>query len=163
MERRVREAFLPLLECLHIARHFRTAPIAKESSMAEKNSDLSSEELTTTEKITTTRKSFRVPVNDPFTLTVKIGDESFGAFDVVEGGVGVFQSRRNLFSIGEEIDNITLLFRGEPLAMQGRVVHISRDEDNTFRYGVQFTKLDPETEDKLVSFVSRTREDYFQE
>lgn len=131
--------------------------------MADKNSGLSSEELTTSEKVTTTRKSFRVPVNDPFTLTVKIGDESFGAFDVVEGGVGVFQSRRNLFSIGEEVDNITLFFKGEPLEMQGRVVHISRDEDNTFRYGVQFTKLDPETEDKLVSFVSRTREDYFQE
>ncbi|TVM19731.1 hypothetical protein DPQ33_00395 [Oceanidesulfovibrio indonesiensis] len=130
--------------------------------MADKNTNHDPEKHKDSEHPAVTRKSFRVPVDDSLALNVRIGEESFGAFDIVEGGVGVFQSRRNLFSIGEVLDDITLTFKGEPLHMQGKVVHISRDEANNFRYGVQFTQLDPETEDKLVEFVSSTRKDYFQ-
>ncbi|MFW5734229.1 MAG: PilZ domain-containing protein [Oceanidesulfovibrio sp.] len=130
--------------------------------MADKNTSSEHKERNESDKQTVTRRSFRVPVDDPYILNVTIGDENFGAFDIVEGGVGVFQSKRNLFSIGEDLNNMTLTFKGEPLHLQGKVVHISRDQDNSFRYGVQFTKLDPETEDKLVEFVSSTRKDFFQ-
>ncbi len=130
--------------------------------MADKSTNTDPEKNNESEQQTVTRRSFRVPVDDSIHLNVKIGDENFGAFDIVEGGVGVFQSRRNLFSIGEMLDDITLTFQGEPLQVQGKVVHISRDDANNFRYGVQFVRLDPEIEDKLVEFVSSTRKDYFQ-
>jgi len=130
--------------------------------MADKNTNPEAEEHAQ-KKRDITRRSFRVPVDDSYILRVRIGGEDFGAFDIVEGGMGVFQSMHNLFSIGEILEDITLMFKGEPLQLQGKVLHISRDDNNFFRYGVQFTKLDPKTEDKLVEFVSSTRKDYFQD
>ncbi len=107
------------------------------------------------------RRAFRVPLTDPNVLTVQVGDEHFGAIDIVEGGVAIFHASRNAFSVGEELDRITLRFRGEPLILKGRVVHLARDEANHFRYGVEFIELDSVAREHLQDIVKRARADFF--
>lgn len=108
------------------------------------------------------RKAFRVPISDSYALTVRVGEENFGAFDVVEGGVGIFHSRRAAFSVGQELEAVTLFFRGEPMALSGRVVHVSRDDRGMIRYGVEFSNLDEDLREQLDDFVRIARKEYFE-
>lgn len=106
------------------------------------------------------RKSFRVPLDEPYALTVHVGEESFGAFDLVEGGVGIFHSQRAVFSVGQPLVDMQLHFRGQVLAVQGRVVHVLRDDRGMIRYGVEFQDMDDETRQQVVEFVRFARNEY---
>lgn len=110
----------------------------------------------------TFRKAFRVPISDSYALTVRVGEENFGAFDVVENGVGIFHSRRAAFSVGQDLADITLFFRGEPMVLRGRVVHVSRDDRGMIRYGVEFAELDEDLREQLTEFVRIARKEYFE-
>ncbi len=110
----------------------------------------------------TFRKAFRVPISDSYALTVRVGEENFGAFDVVEGGVGIFHSRRAAFSVGQDLSDITLFFRGDPMVLRGRVVHVSRDDHGMIRYGVEFADMTDEQRAQLADFVRMSRQEYFE-
>ncbi|GAB7082249.1 PilZ domain-containing protein [Megalodesulfovibrio paquesii] len=106
------------------------------------------------------RKSFRVPVGDRYALAVQIGGVSYGAFDLVEGGVGIFHSRHAAFSVGQTLEGLLLQFRGDTLSLAGRVVHVFRNEDGMIRYGVEFLDMDAETQARLAEFVRLARLEY---
>ncbi|MCA1945329.1 MAG: PilZ domain-containing protein [Desulfovibrio sp.] len=106
------------------------------------------------------RKAFRVPVHDAYALTVRVGEENFGAFDVVEGGVGLFHSRRAAFSVGQELEDMFLMFRGASLPVRGRVAHVLRDDHGLIRYGVEFLDMDEETRVEMHRLVQQARQEY---
>lgn len=106
------------------------------------------------------RRAFRVPVRESQMLTVRVGEEHFGAFDVVEGGVGIFHSRRAAFSVGQPLEDMCLFFKGEPLPVYGRVVHVVRDEHGMIRCGVEFLDLDEDTRDRVYELVQLARKEY---
>ncbi|OGP59655.1 MAG: hypothetical protein A2V65_02455 [Deltaproteobacteria bacterium RBG_13_49_15] len=104
-----------------------------------------------------TRDSFRAPIDPSNPIQVKIGTRKYDALNIARRGIGVLVPSPDVFAQDEELKTLVLICRGNEIALEGRVVHISPYELGKFICGIEFICLDEKTVLRLREYLEKCR------
>lgn len=107
------------------------------------------------------REYFRLPVSNQDEVKVQINDQQYDVVDILSWGIGIYLSRPEIFSIGEELDSIKLTVQGRIFKLHGWVVHISPYEYGNYRCGIKFIDQDKESERIISEYIKSNRTKLF--
>ncbi|MBI5558857.1 MAG: PilZ domain-containing protein [Deltaproteobacteria bacterium] len=107
-----------------------------------------------------TRHVFRLPVDEEDNISVELNGSTYEVINIGTNGVGILVDEENSFAVEQNIGSIRLNLSTGLLHLQGRVVHVS-PRDFQLICGIEFVQMDPETEEKILSFLRRHRETLF--
>ncbi|MFH1103162.1 MAG: PilZ domain-containing protein [Pseudomonadota bacterium] len=113
------------------------------------------------ELLKVTRESYRAPVDPSNPVTVQIGTRKYDAVNIAKRGIGFLVAKPDLFFQNEELTSVILICRGNEIALEGKVVHISPYEFGKFICGVEFIRLDKKTDLRLKEYLEKCRLDLF--
>ncbi len=107
------------------------------------------------------RKSYRLPLEGSDVVKAEINQNKYPIVDLGNKGIGIRLFEPDEFSVGDNLDSITLTLDKKKFSLQGVVVHISPDISDHYLCGVEFTNLDEEGEKNYRKFIQKHRSDLF--
>jgi len=107
------------------------------------------------------RHFFRLPADESAKMKVRIDGREYQVVNLAYSGVGIRLSQQDVFQIDDHINQVELEIEGKCLSSQGRVVHVSLDDDESWLCGVELVELDKEGQKVLRDYVDLCREALF--
>ena len=107
------------------------------------------------------RHFFRLPVDESAKMKVSIDGREYQVVNLASSGVGIRLLQRDVFTVDDFISQVELEIEGKCLSSQGRVVHVSLDDDESWLCGVELVELDKEGQKVLRDYVDLCREALF--
>jgi len=107
------------------------------------------------------RHSFRVPCLETDNAEVIIKGKSYPVINVGSRGLGLILPDEHSLQEGEELNTMKFRMLGQEFTLQGRVVHISMEEDNTYLCGVALTGMGEEQSAKIRALIQSRRQALF--
>jgi len=107
------------------------------------------------------RETYRVPFSDADDIEVFIKKKRYAVFNVSPNGLGVQLPHEGALQEGEELASIEFRMQGKKVKLRGKVVHISREADNTFLGGIELIGLDDKLSKKITEFILSRRQALF--
>ena len=106
------------------------------------------------------RHFFRLPVDESAKIRVSIDGREYQVVNLASSGVGIRLLQRDVFQINDYLNRVELEIEGKCLYSQGRVIHVSLDDDS-WLCGVELVELDKEGQVVLRDYVNHCREVLF--
>jgi len=107
------------------------------------------------------RQSYRVPYSDEDDVEVFIKRKKYAVLNLSYNGLGVQLPHEGALREGEELSSIEFRMQGKKIKLRGKVVHISKEADNTFLGGIELTGLDEKLSKKITEFILSRRQALF--
>lgn len=106
------------------------------------------------------RSGFRAPVGSPDTVFLVIDDIRYAVFNLSVRGIGIFLKNKGDLEPGSTISRMRLTIQGKEFMIDGRIVHISREEAQ-FLCGIDIVEMDEECKQALFAFLQASRSSLF--
>ncbi len=107
----------------------------------------------------TVRKSFRVPVQDTKNIRVLINDIRYPVQDICLDGIGITVKDSLAFFVDQPLLNCELYYFDISIKnLNGRIVHMSTDLGQNWKYGIQWTGLEKEASDRISAIVGKLKD-----
>jgi len=106
------------------------------------------------------RSSFRMPFAEDHEIRAVVDGETFPILDMGSRGIGILLADRDRFVRGESLSHLVIIIGTEKLAMKGRVVHVTC-EDDLVVCGIALKGMDEGVESCLQAFLLQHRNVYF--
>lgn len=113
------------------------------------------------ELLKVTRDSFRRPVADPEKAEIQIFGQAVTATNLSCNGIGILVSEENTFSLGDNLNEISIHCGGNQISLQGQVVHVTSSESGGYLCGIQFSFAAKKDVDRLRRFIEENHSDLF--
>jgi len=103
------------------------------------------------------RHSFRVPCEKTDAGSAEIGGKTYPVVNIGIRGLGIRLPDDALFPPGKKLPEIVFRFRDQRMLLQGRVVHVSLEEENVYLCGISLTELTAAQEKLMLELVQQQR------
>lgn len=105
------------------------------------------------------RKSFRVPVEDTKNIRVLINDTQYPIQDICLDGIGITVKDSLAFFVGQLLLNCELHYFDVSIKnLNGRIVHMSTDLGQDWKYGIQWTGLEKAASDQISAIAGKLKD-----
>ena len=107
------------------------------------------------------RHSFRAPCIEEDEAEVVIKGKRYPVANVGSQGLGLLLPQTHDLQMGEVLSSITFRIRGKELKLQGRVVHISIEEDHLYLCGIALMEMTEEQSKMIRELIHSCRQALF--
>ena len=106
------------------------------------------------------RDQFRTPVGPTEKISVTIDDRTYTVFNLGAKGVGMYLRELGAIEDQTVIKGMSINFGDKQFKVDGRVVHISKDE-SLYLCGIELSNMDPECEKEILTYLDKGRHALF--
>ncbi len=106
------------------------------------------------------RHGFRAPVGASHKISLSIGKKKYAVFNLGACGVGIYLNDFDELHSEQKLKGLQIDFAGKILNVDGRVVHISKDESHVL-CGIELTSIDSECEQELLNHLRACKNSLF--
>jgi len=106
------------------------------------------------------RHGFRAPVGAAHKISLTIGKKNYPVFNLGTSGVGIYLTALDEFSNQQELKAMVIDFSGKSFQVDGKVVHISKDEAHVL-CGIELISLNPECKQELLNHLKQCKKALF--
>ncbi len=106
------------------------------------------------------RHGFRAPVGASHKISLTIGKKTYAVFNLGACGVGIYLNTLDELHSEQKIKGLKIDFAGKVFIVDGRVVHVSKDESHVL-CGIELTSVDSECEQELLNHLKACKNSLF--
>jgi hypothetical protein len=106
------------------------------------------------------RAVFRAPVDNSSGVSLTIGSQEYGVFNLGSCGVGIYLEFLNDLRVNQQLKGMTINFSGKKFRVDGLVEHISKDAAHIL-CGIKLTAIDSACEQELLKHLQTYKDALF--